>query len=131
MFQYTLEMCHLYEHSGILGYVARQVLLPPMVARTYNKSKPGFSPRVEVILPPRLSLRTLASHRTVMYTSLGMFCSWIFGYGASTFLFVVFFLWFILVLIKAIFEPLFGDSFHQSDQIGTSNQNNSLSDNSF
>ncbi|XP_069703883.1 sphingomyelin phosphodiesterase 4 isoform X2 [Periplaneta americana] len=117
---YTLEMCHLYEQRGLLGCMARQVLRPPMVARSYDKSKPGgYSPRVEVVLPPRLSLRGFASHRTIVYMLLGMGLAWMLGYGPSAFFFLIFCAWLFIVFVRALLEPWLGST-HQSIDADTS-----------
>jgi sphingomyelin phosphodiesterase 4 len=111
---YTLEMCHFYEQNGLLGCIARQVLCPPMVTRTYNKSNPGeYTPLVETVLPPRLSLRSFASHQTIVYMLMGVGLSWVFGYGPITFLFVMLFLWLFYVILKACLQSWFGSN-HRS-----------------
>lgn len=115
LFQYTLEMCHFYEQNGLLGCIARQVLHPPMVTRTYNKSSPGeYTPRVETVLPPRLSLRSFASHRTIAYMLVGMGLAWMFGYGPTTFFFFLLVLWLFCVLLKACLQSWFGSSHHSA-----------------
>jgi len=114
LFQYTLEMCHFYEQNGLLGCIARQVLCPPMVTRTYNKSSPGeYTPLVETVLPPRLSLRSFAGHQNIVYMLVGMGLAWVFGFGPTTFFFVLLFLWLFYVLLKACLQSWFGSS-HRS-----------------
>lgn len=111
LLQYTLEMCHLYDQNGLLGCIARQVLCPPMITRTYNKSSPGeYTPLVETVLPPRLSLRSFASHRSLVYMLVGVGLAWVFGYGPTTFFFVLLFLWLFYVLLKACLQSWFGSS---------------------
>jgi hypothetical protein len=108
-------MCHLYEQNGLLGCVARQILCPPTVTRTYDKSHPGeYTSRIEMVLPPRLSLRSFASHRTIVYMLVGMGLAWLFGYGPLAFFFVLFMLWMFYVLLKAIFEPWLGSTHHSA-----------------
>jgi len=107
-------MCHFYEQNGLLGCIARQVLCPPMITRTYDKSSPsGYTPCVEMLLPPRLSLRSFASHQVIVYMLLGMGLAWMFGYGPAAFFFVLFSLWLFCVLLKAILELVFGSA-HQN-----------------
>jgi hypothetical protein len=104
-------MCHLYEQRGLLGCIARQVLHPPMITRTYDKSNPcEYTPRVEMVLPPRLSLRSFASHRTIVYMLVGMGLAWVFGYGPTAIIFFLLFLWLFYVSLKAVFEPWFGST---------------------
>jgi hypothetical protein len=84
-----------------------------MITRTYNKSSPGeYTPRAEMVLPPRLSLRSFASHRTIVYTLVGMGLAWVFGYGPTTFFFVLLFLWLFYVLLKACLQSWFGSGHH-------------------
>jgi hypothetical protein len=111
LLQYTLEMCHLYEQRGLLGCIARQVLCPPMITRTYDKSsRREYTPRMEVVLPPRLSLRSFASHHTIAYLLVGMGLAWMFGYGPTAFIFVLLSFWLFYVLLKAVLEPWFGST---------------------
>jgi len=115
LFQYALEMCHFYEQNGLLGSIARQVLCPPMVTRTYNKSSPGeYTPLVETVLPPRLSLRSFGSHQTIVYMFVGMGLALVFGYRLTTFFFVLLFLWLFYVLLKACLKSWFGSSHHSA-----------------
>ncbi|KDR21935.1 Sphingomyelin phosphodiesterase 4 [Zootermopsis nevadensis] len=111
---YTLEMCHLYEQRGLLGCIARQLLCPPMITRAYDKNSTSeYAPRVEMVLPPRLSLRSFASHRTIAYLLVGMGLAWVFGYGPAAFIFILLFLCLFCMLLKAVLEPWFGST-HRS-----------------
>ncbi|PSN42218.1 hypothetical protein C0J52_11255 [Blattella germanica] len=110
---YTLEMCHLYEHRGLLGCIARQVLSPPMVARTFDKSKPGFSPQVETILPPRLSLRSFASHKSIVYLLIGLLFCWLLGYGLATYVVILLIFWIVWTFLKVLYESIFGRNIHR------------------
>jgi thiosulfate reductase cytochrome b subunit len=84
-----------------------------MITRTYDKSSPcEYTPRVEMVLPPRLSLRSFASHRAIAYLLVGMGLAWVFGYGPSAFMFVLLSLWLFFVLLKAVLEPWFGSTHH-------------------
>jgi hypothetical protein len=106
-------MYHFYEQNGLLGCIARQVLCPPTITLTYDKSHPGeYTSRVEMVLPPRLSLRSFASHRTIVYMLVGMGLAWLFGYGLTAYFFVVLILWMVCVLLKAVLEPWFGSTHH-------------------
>ncbi|XP_023727269.1 sphingomyelin phosphodiesterase 4 isoform X8 [Cryptotermes secundus] len=112
---YTLEMCYFYEQNGLLGCIARQVLCPPTVTRTYDKSHPGeYKSRTEKVLPPRLSLRSFASHRTIVYMLVGMGLSWLSGYGLTAFFFVLLIFWMFFVLFKAVLEPWLGSTHHSA-----------------
>lgn len=86
-----------------------------MITHTYNKSSPGeYTPRVETVLPPRLSLRSFASHQIIVYMLVGMGLAWMFGYGPTTFFFVLLILWLFYVLLKAFLQSWFGSSNHSA-----------------
>nr|CAD7457012.1 unnamed protein product [Timema tahoe] len=58
---YSVEMVSLYHRQDFLGRLARQVLQPTQTIRTYDKSPGCYARLVETVLPPRISLRRLAS----------------------------------------------------------------------
>ncbi|CAH0390283.1 unnamed protein product [Bemisia tabaci] len=61
LFKDTLK--ELYWREDLVGGIARQILCGPQVIYYYNKhSESGYCPRVSRLLPPRLSLRSLASY---------------------------------------------------------------------
>lgn len=92
MFQYFNEIQQLYRREDWIGGIVRQLLSGPQVIHTYCKSGPGgYSPRVTSTLPPRISLRFLAHHRTLVLLSLTYLICHFFGYP------------FILVIILALF----------------------------
>nr|CAI5857292.1 unnamed protein product [Callosobruchus analis] len=85
----------LYHQPTFTGRLTRQLLCPPMTVYKYDKSIPG-SPRVSTNLPPRISLRFLASYRFLTYLCIGAFFAWLFGYKVEVyfmFLIVVFLLY--------------------------------------
>lgn len=90
-----------YYQDGYFGRVVQQILLPPMTAFSYDKST-GRSIRKSHYLPPRLSLRPLASHKFLGYMIVGAVVTNLFGYDAAFFVFVVFLLWFLFVCLKAV-----------------------------
>ncbi|CAG9860561.1 unnamed protein product [Phyllotreta striolata] len=69
----------LYHSQSFVGRLSREILCPPITIYRYDKSTPG-SPRLSSNLPPRLSLRFMASYSFLSYLILGAFLAWIFGY---------------------------------------------------
>jgi hypothetical protein len=109
-------MCHFYyEQNGLLGCIARQILCPPTVTRTYDKSHPGeYTSRVETVLPPRLSLRSFATYQTVVLVLVLMGLVWLLGYGPLSFFSVLLILWIFYVLPKAVLEAWSGSTRHSA-----------------
>lgn len=78
------------------------MICPPLTVYKYDKSVEGRSPRIAVHLPPRISLRPLASHKFLAYMIIGALISNILGYSTYTFVFSVFLIWFFIQCLKAI-----------------------------
>lgn len=104
---YAFEIRELYARDNLVGGIARQLLWGPTVIYRYDKRKPGYSPRIQVTLPPRLSFRYWANQRVLVsffvYALLGKF---ILGYPVVFVWFVIFLLWFVFL----IFNHLIGHS---------------------
>lgn len=98
---YSFEIRELYARDDLIGGIARQLLWGPTVIYRYDKRKPGYSPRVQVTLPPRLSLRYWANQRVLVsffvYALLGKF---ILGYPIVFVWFVIFFLWCVFLIFN-------------------------------
>lgn len=73
-----------------------------MTIYTYDKTQEGRSPRVPKYLPPRVSLRPLASHKFIAYMVIGALISNLFGYSTYAFVSLIFFSWLLLVSLKAV-----------------------------
>ncbi|XP_065075055.1 sphingomyelin phosphodiesterase 4 [Ochlerotatus camptorhynchus] len=69
------EMNDLWNRNDLWGKLSRQVLSPPMVAQTFDKSQ-GVCMLKQDHLGPRLCLRVLASYKS----SFVIFCSFLLGY---------------------------------------------------
>lgn len=107
-----------------MGGIARQLLWGPTVIYRYDKRKPGYSPRIQITLPPRLSFRYWANQRVLVsflvYALLGKF---ILGYPVVFVWFVIFFLWFVFL----IFNHLIGRSPRPVQWRNNVNDNSNLS----
>lgn len=90
-----------YHQDNYFGRIVQQILLPPMTAYSYDKSS-GQCIRKASYLPPRLSMRPLASHKFLCYTVIGAVIANFFGYDVLTFIFAVFLFWLLFVCLKAI-----------------------------
>ncbi|XP_012272943.1 sphingomyelin phosphodiesterase 4 [Orussus abietinus] len=104
--KYERELIAAYSRNDFFGRVVRQILVPPTtVIKLPKRVGCEFSSGCEEKLPPRISLRPLSRYGFLLFMTIGMFFSWIFGYGALTFPVLLFFLWVVLILIRAVFEP--------------------------
>lgn len=112
--KYQPELNAVYIRPDIIGRLARRILQPPTIVKHLPKRTiDGFSSGDETHVPPRLSLRSMASHSFLLLTGLGMFISWIFGYGVVAFLFSALCIWIMYTLSLAAFEPWFGTRSHR------------------
>ncbi|XP_018579891.1 sphingomyelin phosphodiesterase 4 [Anoplophora glabripennis] len=85
---YGPNFYQLYHSPTFTGRLARQILCPPMTIYRYDKTIPG-SPRVSSNLPPRVSLRFMASYRFLTYLCIGAFIFWLLGYNLEFYLFFI------------------------------------------
>lgn len=92
-----------YYQDDYFGRLTQQILLPPMTAYSYDKST-GRSVRKAIYLPPRLSLRPLASHKFLCYMMLGAAITNLLGYDTLTFIFIIFLFYFLFICLKAIWR---------------------------
>ncbi|KAL0272445.1 UNVERIFIED_CONTAM: hypothetical protein PYX00_005408 [Menopon gallinae] len=99
----------LWNRTDIWGLVAKQLLAPPCRYHYFDKSVPGnFARRVSVELPPRISLRALASHQTISYFFLSGLLAFLYRYPIIPFYFFVFFLYIFLLFLKALMLYVIG-----------------------
>ncbi|KAK6638018.1 hypothetical protein RUM44_008442 [Polyplax serrata] len=102
---YKDELKLFWEKEDYWGCVARQLLTPPCKYYYFDKSVPGnFAPRVADQLPPRVSLRVLASHQTLSYIFLSGVLAFLYGYPVIPFYFFIFVLFVAFILAKAFVE---------------------------
>ncbi|XP_015522196.1 sphingomyelin phosphodiesterase 4 [Neodiprion lecontei] len=112
--KYQQELNAAYNRRDIIGRLTRRLLQPPtVVKRLPKKSIAGFSSSEEIHIHPRLSLRAIASHSFLSFACLGIFISWIFGYGVTAFPFLACCVWIMSVLAIAAVEPWFGFGSHR------------------
>ncbi|CAH0555499.1 unnamed protein product [Brassicogethes aeneus] len=72
--QYGSLLYRMYHTHTFSGRLTRQILCPPQTVYKFDKSLPG-SPRVSTNLPPRVSFRSLASYKFLIYfTIFAMVC---------------------------------------------------------
>lgn len=103
---YGNNLNELYHRNDVWGGIARQLLAPPCVYHFFDKSNPGnFAPRVAVNLPPRVSLRPLASHQTLTYLFLLGLFAFIYDYPIIPFYIFILFLYMILIFSRALISP--------------------------
>lgn len=120
-FRPQIERCYFQENY--LGKLTRQLICPPITVYKYDKSQEGWSPRIAVQLPPRISLRPLASHKFLTYMIIGAFIGNLLGYSAYTFVFVAFLIWFFIRCIKAIPKERTNTSGNYSVNLGNNSVN--------
>ncbi|XP_046830955.1 sphingomyelin phosphodiesterase 4 isoform X4 [Vespa crabro] len=109
--KYQYEINILYNKRNFLGSICRQILIPPTtIVKLPKRTINGFSSGSEELIPPRLSLRRLSSYGFLIFISASMFMAWITNYGVLWLLCLMFFIWFLYILIRAIFEPWFQSS---------------------
>ncbi|XP_063239013.1 sphingomyelin phosphodiesterase 4 [Bacillus rossius redtenbacheri] len=83
---YGVEIFNVYHRGDVWGRIARQFLQPPLRIRVYDKSASHCgSPLVEEVLPPRLSLRSLANRWTAARLAGFLLAAWwALGWGPFT-----------------------------------------------
>ncbi|CAG2059135.1 unnamed protein product [Timema podura] len=119
---YSVEMVSLYHRQDFLGRLARQVLQPTQTIRTYDKSPGCYARLVETVLPPRISLRRLASKPLAASFLAYLFVvCYMFDWTFVAAIFVVILGWFAVILVKAVFEPFFSTQ-QQFDGRGVQSQ---------
>lgn len=75
--QYRREIIALYNKQSFFGSIFRQLIIPPVTVVKLPKRTPnGFTSGCEERLPPRLSLRPLASYTFLISVSCGILISW-------------------------------------------------------
>ncbi|EZA53176.1 Sphingomyelin phosphodiesterase [Ooceraea biroi] len=100
--KYRHEITALYNKRSFFGSVCRQLVTPPTTVVKLPKRTPsGFTSGYEERLPPRLSLRPLASYTFLASMLFGIFLAWCANYGPFTFLGLASWIWIMYVLIRA------------------------------
>ncbi|XP_014609205.1 PREDICTED: sphingomyelin phosphodiesterase 4 isoform X2 [Polistes canadensis] len=109
--KYQHEINTLYIKQNFLGNICRQILIPPTtVVQLPKRTMNGFSSGHEELIPPRLSLRRLSNYSFLISIFAMMSIARITNYGVLWLLCIIFFVWSIYILIRAIFEPWFKSS---------------------
>ncbi|XP_026461723.1 sphingomyelin phosphodiesterase 4-like [Ctenocephalides felis] len=91
--KYGTEFKDLWFNDKFVGSVARQILMPPMIARYFARTKFDYSSLETKVLPPRLSLRPLANMKSWFYIAIILLLGQLIGYSCCTtslFLLVIF-----------------------------------------
>ncbi|KAF7277955.1 hypothetical protein GWI33_009070 [Rhynchophorus ferrugineus] len=102
---------YFYHNPSFWGRLCRQILCPPMTVHKYDKSVIG-SPRINVNLPPRISLRYFASYQFLGYVLFGALIAWTLNYCIDIYLFTLLMLFILYKFIRAI--PNTGSSMRHS-----------------
>ncbi|EFN60972.1 Sphingomyelin phosphodiesterase 4, partial [Camponotus floridanus] len=106
--KYRREIIALYNKQSFFGNISRQLLMPPVTVVKLPKRTPnGFISGCEERLPPRLSLRPLASYTFLISISCGIFIAWFTTYGLFKFLGFVLWVWIMYVVIRAMLHHYF------------------------
>ncbi|XP_058443755.1 sphingomyelin phosphodiesterase 4 [Malaya genurostris] len=98
------EMDELWHRNDIWGKLSRQVLSPPMLTQTFDKSQ-GVCVLKQDTLGPRICLRLLASYKS----SLVILCSFLFGYLVFNAPSYGFMLLVTITFMYLLIKSLFGD----------------------
>lgn len=106
VFQYSVEMWQYYSREDFLGHLSQQILQPPLIIRTYNKDLISHtSTLVKSQLPPRISLRYLASHRFLAYFVATLAVAYCFGIRPFWFTLYLIMGWFLFLVVVAAAKP--------------------------
>ncbi|XP_067005119.2 sphingomyelin phosphodiesterase 4 [Anabrus simplex] len=105
--KFSLEISQLFHRPGFVGGVARQIISPPRRVRYYdrNVSAQGHPQLLEASLPPRLSLRWMASYSFLSCVIILIVLSHFFLGNWSSLLISVYALWLIYIAFRALLEP--------------------------
>lgn len=100
-----------YHRRDLYGTIARQLIEPPRLIYSYEKTIHGcVSPRVQKLLPPRISLRYFASHKFIYCFIIGIIIGRIFGYDTFFTIILGSLLIATVIFIKGVFEYEFRGS---------------------
>ncbi|CAH0720892.1 unnamed protein product, partial [Brenthis ino] len=102
---YGEEFSRLWGRSDLWGYVVREVLQRPVTIHSYVKDS-SYQHVAERALPPRLSLRRLASHALVLWLGLGYVLFRMLSYSGIFYAFFLITIWSIFILTKASLKIL-------------------------
>lgn len=106
--KYRREIIALYNKQSFFGSIFRQLIIPPVtVVKLPKRTSNGFTSGCEERLPPRLSLRPLASYIFLISMSFGIFISWFTIYGPFKFLGFVLWVWIMYIIIRAMLHHCF------------------------
>ncbi|KAH0950302.1 hypothetical protein HN011_012496 [Eciton burchellii] len=106
--KYRHEITALYNKRSFFGSICRQLVTPPTtVVKLPKRTSCGFTSGYEERLPPRLSLRPLASYSFLTSMLFGIFLAWCINYGPFTFLGLAFWIWITYVIIRAALHYCF------------------------
>ncbi|XP_077299707.1 sphingomyelin phosphodiesterase 4 [Arctopsyche grandis] len=103
---YRREMEDTWNRGDVLGVLSKEVLVPPCVIHTYSKSSTHDSMLIRQTLPPRISLRYLASHSFMFWFILCFVISYSMGYRVFSFVVFIFAFWLLTVIFNAIVKTL-------------------------
>ncbi|XP_029171226.1 sphingomyelin phosphodiesterase 4 [Nylanderia fulva] len=107
-FKYRREIVGLYSRQSFLGSIFRQLITPPVTVRKLPKRMPGgFTSGCEERLPPRLSLRPLASYSFVVSVLCSIFVAWLTNYGPVKFLGFAIWVWIMYIVMRATLHHYF------------------------
>lgn len=95
------EIDQYWHRRDFKGRLARQVLLPPMIAQTFDKST-GVSELKSTELPPRICLRSLASYKSVCMVMVSLLLGYFLWHAPSYGLFLLILAATIQVFVKAM-----------------------------
>ncbi|XP_015116625.1 sphingomyelin phosphodiesterase 4 [Diachasma alloeum] len=105
--KYERQIEMFYNREDFVGRLTKKVLQPPTSVRQLPKRvNGGFTVGSEKKIPPRLSLRVLASYNFMTAILICVILLRLIGYGVPASLFIVSCTWIFYIVIGAIFEPL-------------------------
>ncbi|XP_072762293.1 sphingomyelin phosphodiesterase 4 isoform X2 [Anoplolepis gracilipes] len=107
-FKYRREIIALYNRRSFFGSIFRQLITPPVTVIKLPKRTPdGFTSGCEERLPPRLSLRPLASYTFLISVSCGIVIAWFINYSPFKFLGFALWVWIMYIIIRATLQHYF------------------------
>uniref|UniRef100_A0A1B6DPQ8 Sphingomyelin phosphodiesterase 4 n=1 Tax=Clastoptera arizonana TaxID=38151 RepID=A0A1B6DPQ8_9HEMI len=100
---YGEKICEWYTKNNLLGGIVRQIFLGPTTIFYYDKSSPGYSPRLSKTLPPRLSLRFWSNYKLLAFMLiLYLLLKFLFQWPIILVVFVVLVVWLLYLMFNVL-----------------------------
>lgn len=97
---------NLYHRGDVYGALSRQFIQPPQLIKSYDKSYRGgiVSPRVQRMLPPRITLRPFANKKFIYPLIFAVITCRLLGYDFMFLLSIILLTMFVYTFFKALYQ---------------------------